>query len=528
MSRLARVAPILALGATLGLAARDARATGFTDIGEDIVPRVKTDVQLHGYFRVRGEALDNLDLDRGLTPSGQPLFPVSLGDPNAQTLTYADMRLRTDLAVYAPGGMVAVKARIDTLDDQPLGGSYVGAPAATTTQGSPLNAFRIKRAWGEALTPIGLLAAGRMGNQWGLGILANGGDCADCDSGDAADRVAFISPVLQHIVAVAYDFSATGPFVPRADGVRFVDLEPQAAVQTVTFAFLKWQDDLARHRRRAAGKATIEYGAYVSHRWQSDDVPVTYLATTQPVALDASQVMSRGYTATAIDGWARLTLPFARVEAEWAFLFGQVDQPSLVPGVFLHTPVTANQMGGALESEVAPPNQPFGAGLDAGYASGDPAPGMGAFPKVGAPAAKPGDLNGPQANPPFDTTINNFTFHPDYRIDRILFREIIGAVTDAVYLRPHARVNVLESAPGVLSASVAGIASWAVYATSTPGGRSPLGVEIDPTLAYASRDGFGVALEYAALFPLAGLDNPVAHLDARPAQLARVRLMYTF
>src|SRR6185312_15493480 len=269
-------------------------------------------------------------------------------DPKAQVLTYADMRFRTDLAVYAPGGTVAVNARVDTLDDQALGGSYVGSPQGTSSQVT-MNAIRVKRAWGEALTPIGLLAAGRMGNQWGLGILANGGDCADCDSGDAADRIAFLSPILGHILAFAYDFSATGPFVTRSDGVRLVDLAPSAASQTFTFAFLKWEDDLGRRRRRAAGKDTIEYGAYVSHRWQSDDVPATYLPTSQPVALDGAQVMARGYTATAIDGWARFTAPMLRVEAEWAFLFSQVDQPSLVPGVLFHKPVTANQMGGALE-----------------------------------------------------------------------------------------------------------------------------------------------------------------------------------
>ena len=43
--------------------------------------------------------------------------------------------------------------------------------------------------------------------------------------------------------------------------------------------------------------------------------------------------------------------------------------------------------------------------------------------------AKPGDLDGAKANPPFHTNVDNFRFHPDYRIDRILFREIIGTVT---------------------------------------------------------------------------------------------------
>jgi hypothetical protein len=86
----------------------------------------------------------------------------------------------------------------------------------------------------------------------------------------------------------------------------------------------------------------------------------------------------------------------------------------------------------------------------------------------------------------------------------------------------------MRIAPGILQASVAGIASWAVFPENAPGGKAPLGVEIDPTLAYASRDGFGVAFEYGVLFPMAGLDNPQQNLKAFPAQLARVRVMYRY
>ena len=67
-------------------------------------------MKLDGYLRARAEDLYNLDLDRGTTPSGQPLFPVPLGNPNSQAMSYADIRLRTDVSVYAPGGTVAVKA----------------------------------------------------------------------------------------------------------------------------------------------------------------------------------------------------------------------------------------------------------------------------------------------------------------------------------------------------------------------------------------------------------------------------------
>ena len=514
--------------AAVFLFARTAQATGFTDIGQDITPRDKADVKVDGYMRLRAEALYDMDLNRGLTPSGQPLYPVSLSDPTSKTLTYADSRFRTDVAIYAPGGTMAVKSRIDVLDNIALGSNPEGIPAASTRYEQGSRAFRVKRAYGEVLTPIGMLAAGRMGNAWGMGMLANGGDCPDCDGGDAADRVMFLSPLAGHIFAVAYDFSATELTAPRPDGTRYIDLEPSADVRTVTFAFLRYKDPLSRARRRTAGLTTVEYGAYVSHRWQNDDIPLTYLPTDQAVPITASQVMARGYQATAFDAWARLTTPMLHVEVEAAYLDASVQQPSLFPGALFHQPVTSSQLGAALESEVAKAGGDVGAGLDLGYASGDPSPGFGAYPQLGAPPAKPGDLDGPKANPPFDNHVDNFRFNSDYRIDQILFREIIGTVTGAAYLRPHARWTLARFGGGGIEASVAGIGSMAMYGESTPGGKKPLGVEIDPTLTYANGDGFFMWLDYAVLFPLAGLDNPDQHLLAKPAQLGRVRLAYMF
>lgn len=516
------------LGFALALLASDARATGYADYGRDLGAKPVEDVRLDGYYRVRGEALYNLDLDRGATPSGQLLYPVPLGSTSAQTLTRADMRLRTDLSIFAPGGMLAVKARIDALDDVALGSAPEGIPAASGSQRADAGTITVKRVWGEALTPVGALAIGRMGSHWGLGILTNAGDCLDCDSGDAADRVAFVTPILGHFWAISYDFSATGPFVPARDAKRSIGIAPSAAVHTLTFAVLNSRSDAARVRRAKADKTTLEYGAYASHRWQNDDVPATYLPVAQPVVIDQRQVMARGYSATAGDVWTRLSGKGYRVEAELAYLTAKVEQPSLIPGVLFRDPATSKQLGAAIESEAGDALGSYGLGLDAGYASGDSAPGFGAFPGVNQKAPVAGDLDGPQARPPYDQTVNNFRFHPDYRVDRLLFREIIGTVTDAVYVRPHVRGELFRFASGHLEASLFAVMSWAVNAESTPGGKKPLGVELDPTLRYESRDGFVVALEQATLLPQSGLDNPNLHLKAKAAQLWRIAAAFTF
>ena len=502
----------LSLSASVLLVAASARATGFTDIGLDFPKDDKFEFKLSGYLRGRAEALDNLDLDRGLLPDGQPLFPVPLDDPKGQLLTHADMRLRSDLAVYAPGGGVAVKVRLDTLDNVALGSMPDGIPYASLTQRTQGSIFSLRRAYGEALTPVGLIALGRMGNQWGLGMYANGGDCLDCDAGDSVDRVAFLTPLFGHVFAFAFDYSATLALDPRADN-RTIAIAPTSNVRSITFAGLRFKTDLARERRRNAGRTTFEYGLLGSYRWQDGDVPAAYLPapTSGAVALTPAEVMGRGAKYYVVDGYAHVTHPEFLVAAEVAYAGGQVDQPSLIPGVLLRQPIKSSQIGAALESEIGTPGSPFGVGLDAGYASGDSGAILGAIPQ-----------------PPPNYRLDSFRFDPDYHVDRILFREIIGAVTGAVYVRPHARARVFKNPAGEMRFDVAGIASFASTSDWSPSGDAPLGVEIDPSLQYRSRDGFFAALEYAALFPLSGLDNPALGLKAQPAQSIRVRLAFLF
>lgn len=522
-----KTAVLLVALASLAAFPRVADATGFTDVeADDLGPRDHDFVTVDGALRLRGDLFYNLDLDRGLDPSGQPLFPVSSAHPKSQTFSAADTRLRTDVSAYAPQGSFALKARIDLLDDLALGGTEPGvAPSRVTATGRDA-VLRVKRVYAEALTPVGLITAGRMGSTWGLGLLANGGDDPDASYGDAADRVAFVTPVVGLIWAAAYDFDSIDWTAPR-DAYDQVNLGGPAAQRTVTFAVLRWRDPTARNRRLAAGKTTLEYGAVVSRRWQSRDVPGAYgAAGTTSSSSTASRSIPRGFQADALDGWVRVSGPWGRVEAEGAYLSAIVRQASTIPGILLHQPIRSTQSGAALESEFG--TSAFSAGLDLGYASGDPQYGMGANPTPGATAARPGDLDGPQAVLPGDARVDNFRFHPEYRIDRILFHELIGTVTDAIYVRPHARARLVRTARGTLVASLAVIDSRAIYASSTPGQKTPLGVEIDPTLAFVAHDGLSAALEHAVLFPLAGLDNPDAGLTAKPAQSIRLRLLYRF
>lgn len=504
-------------------------ATGFTDVGQDIRRHDEPELEVHGYLRTRGQLLYNLDLDRGLTPSGAPLFPVPLADPRGQLLTHADLRLRMDLAAYVPSAPLSVKLRLDFLDNLTLGSEPDGVPGVAVSQRAAEGAVVVRRAYGEWLSPFGLLVAGRTGAHWGLGMLSNGGDCLDCDSGDAADRVAFLMPTLGHIWALAYDHSGSGPLVTRGGGTaRVIDVDPSDNVRSFTFALLRWRDDVSLRRRSAAGKLTFDYGVSLAYRWQPNDVPASYLpiAAGADPGLTVAQVVPRDLRAGVGDVWLRLVGPGLRLELEAAAVFADVGEASLIPGVLLGGPVTTRAFGLAFESEVGPASAPWRAGVDAGFASGDDAPGFGVRGDVTGAAPQPGDLDGAQAAPPRDTSADNFRFHPDYHVDRVLFRELIGTVTDAVYVRPHITWQ-RDVGPATLSASLAVVASWAVEAASTPGGEGALGVEIDPTFAFDA-GGFVAAVEPGLFFPGAGFDNPALGLEAAPGHVVRLRMGFTY
>lgn len=508
-----------------------AHASGFTDGDQDLRPNTTgasngdsrwPTLQLDGAIRFRAGYLYNFDLDRGLTTSGDPLFPIAASDPDAQATAVRDMRLRTDLIARSRGGTMDVKLRLDILDNNALGGqSFADASGRASDRGALIH---LRRAYTEILTPLGVVVAGRMGNQFGLGMVANAGDCFDCDGGDAVDRIGLVVPAHGLLFAVAADLSSTAqPLRARADSELAVD--PRTNAHAVTAAFMRYHSDNLRAIRRRGGRTTINFGGGLSYVWQDRDTPADYLL---PDPGPAPASMERGLRGLAASTWIRFEHPWLRIETECDFIAATIDQGSLIPGALFRDPIRGVQRGLAIESEVGAPEAAYGAGLDGGYASGDPAPGFGAYPALDNAMPKTGDLDGSQAHPPVDNRIDNFRFSPNYRIDRILFHQIIGTVTDAIYVRPHARARLLEVGPGTLSTSLAVIASWAVEPASTPSGKRALGVELDSNLVYRTRDGFLATLSHAVLFPGAGFDNPVMGQPARTAQSIELLAGYLF
>jgi uncharacterized protein (TIGR04551 family) len=476
----------------------------------------------YGYLRVRSDLFDDLDLNVGPTPSGATYFPLSASNPRDKILTAADMRLRLEPRLDL-GMRVRIRGRVDVLDNVALGSNpdLVDQPAfsgGSAGQVPPPDSIRIKRAWGEVTLPIGVLAAGRMGAlvSWGTGMFVNNGDCVDCDFGDAGDRIFFQTAMLGHLWMVAYDLAAVGPGVERFGQV--IDLDRADDVRTVAFGVARWDDRSGIERQLRGGRTVVNYGLLASYRWQNKDAPGWY-RSPQVGPFDQNAYVPRDLSVGAFDFWALVQSDGWRAEVEAASILGKTGNISLLPGAEFRQAVTQTQLGAVAKLDRG--FSRFLTGVELGYASGDKAPGFGV--NVNS-IPRRGDLDGAQVNPPAgDNTVDNFLFARDYRIDLILWRRIIGRVTDALYVRPKLEWRAARSL--TMEADV--VYSRAMFAESTPSGTSTdLGLELDLRASWQVDQNFIAQLAWGGLLPGDGL----AEMGRSPsaAQTLHLLLAYTF
>ena len=503
-----------------------------------VLSALSTRLFLHGYCRVRGSLLDNLDLGRGPTPtSGRHIFPTTPGGDSP--ITTADLRLRLDLTLQV-GRSVKVFTRIDALDNLVLGSTPDGLPrnarvpmiAATGGQSSPTggwnaltDAIRVKRAYGQVLLPFGYLAAGRMGalTPWGLGVVVHPGDGLDSDGGDTADRVVLALALFGHLVMIAYEVSASGP-VLAAQANAPVDPDPRDDVRSFGFAVANWDPPASLSRKLRAYGMVINYGLLISGRFQELDVPGYYGSSPTGAEVKPKDQVLRNAWSVLADVWFRLRTRSLRIELEAVYSQGGIENSSLVPGVTLTRPLTASQFGGVLQVAWAPLEGRWGAGLEVGLASGDSAPGFGAYAPTDQARTVPGDLDGPQIDYPRDTTTDNFRFNSEYRVDLIFWRRIVGRITDALYLKASGHFDLT----GRLRLWASAIYSRALSASTPPGGVADLGIEVDAGLRYDYDPGFDIRLTFGVFLPFAGLKNTVLGIDPSPATALHLVMGFVF
>jgi uncharacterized protein (TIGR04551 family) len=521
-------------------------------------------LEMNGYFRVRAQLLNGLDLGIGPDASGRYVFPVPFDQPNGagnrHTFTSANMRLRLEPTMNV-SEHVRVRAQVDVLDNKVLGTSsssllndggsypstmYGSSRVAESNRDPRLDRPLItpKRVWGEVQTPLGLLSFGRMPSEWGLGLVSNAGAGLDEDYGDTVDRLQFAlppvsTPIGRLVFVPMIDFESVGALYTQrwaASGTG-QPFDADNAGDGTTYGLKVVRLDTPEEIRRKLDRheSSVNYGAYYNYRQQRYTYPDWNTAGFD-ASFDSTNTspsptsIHRSAYAHTLDLWFRWLSPRWRVEAEIAGVYGSMANATNDPAPAVALPkIMLRQWGGAVVTEYkAVPNKLM-VGWEIGAASGDSAPGFGNVP--GAGSQPYGSLDGQQwcvagysANcTQTDRSIRNFRFNPAYRVDLVLFHQILGGVTDAWYLKPKLRWDMF---PG-LSLDTSIMYARALEKGSTPsvtlggtGGGADLGVELDNQLSYSSTDGFRAWLQWGVLQPFHGLSTQTGGNGGRAHVLA--------
>jgi len=505
-------------------------------------------LEFDGYFRFRTDWFHNLHLGQGWVEpassnAGPPPFPRSIscgrteGGCDDKALGNANMRLRLEPIVNVTD-QVRVLAQIDVLDNTIAGStpdSLVQAqalsvgnndalyPILSNSQDPPTigrNSFtssiRAKRAWAEIDSEFGRLVFGRMPWHWGRGMFFNHGNCLDCDGGTTVDRVMGMTVLYGHQVALGWDFGPSGRTLNQTQlGLRDLEAPPLDLAQVddtfqLTASILKRDEDERFRARAAQGEVVFNYGFQLVYRSQEqaiypDSNPENNLPSDGASALDDEQLGARLQTVDARvfipDVWFKLGWRALTLEFESAAVLGRVGNagPLVTPE---NTELNLRQLGWVLNAELALFKNAFFVGLETGGATGDQAENPRQY------------LNyrwRRDRQPAGDNTLARFHFSPDYHVDQILFRRLLGTVTNAIYIKPQMAYWLNLAAPRQLGLQVSAIYSAANVRVATPGNATNYGIEVNAGLTYRNpEDRFYAGFTWGVLFPFAALSRPAA------------------
>lgn len=528
-------------------------------------------LEIDGYFRFRYDLFSKLDLglyhvntDTGVRSgpfaSGYaPPVPICATDvrdrptsttPGAtsctndaglsDTLAGANMRLRLEpiLNVYED---IKIKTQIDVLDNLVLGSTPDAYPfnpisplvAFSQTQLPPTagvntiwtDSVRVKRVWAEVMTPLGQLRVGRMPSHFGMGVLANEGRGLDADFGDSNDRIMFATRIGDFYVVPAYDWAASGPTSANLldpYGQPF-DRDQRDDVDQYILAIVKRDKEDEIRQKLENDEWVLNFGTYQVGRFQALDAASFYAQPNNPNDQSTvTDLIERDAQAYAYSYWVKFMWRKLTIEAEYAGILGKIGN-SAIQGSYgaRDKELDINQHGATLNVTYKLLRDALSLELLVVAASGDSAPGWGIRP-LGDVSGSRGIWDGTQA-PAGDSSITNFRFDPSFVVDMIFWRQLVGAVTDALIIRPGMQYNITEG----LGARIDLVYSRAWFAESTPSGSleglvgqdgtdlglgSPsanLGLEADVKLFYDSTEGFHAWLQYGMFIPFGGLNRAV-------------------
>ena len=494
---------------------------------------------------------------------------TAIGCPD-QSLGNANMRLRIEPTINI-SDQVRVRSQFDVFDNLTLGSTpdslvnpYIphqdasvgqttaAAPAdvMSNTQNTYASSILAKRAWGEIDTELGSLRFGRMPWHFGRGMYFNRGDCADCEGGTTVDRLMVLTTVYGHQLALSMDFGAQGynlgytDLAQRNIGGSPLDLTQKDDVTQYTAAITKIDDDRTWRERIAAGDVVVNYGAQLVYRSQdystysispASGTPYSNSNQTIGVPLSANDLGNTTSNPPTLTtnvnallfipslwfklGWKALSLEF-----EGTMLAGKLGNAGplrLNNSNINDQGLTILQAGWVLATQLKLYSDSLFIGFETGGATGDQA-------ELAYNPAATGSANGlyyPYLNyrwkfvpqPQGDKNLNDFHFSPEYHVDEILYRRLLGTVTNAIYFKPNIAYWLDLDSKKEREVGISGsiIYSIAPVPVSTPGNSMNYGIEMDLGLQYRNlREGIYAGFTWGVFWPMAALSRPMVDASA--------------
>jgi uncharacterized protein (TIGR04551 family) len=338
-------------------------------------------------------------------------------------------------------------------------------------------------------------------------------------------------PGTRFRASIAMDWASTAPsgaqtnlFEDRADGQPF-DLDDNDDVNQWTFTFSRLDSPTDFVDQVRAGDFAVNYGGFLVYRTQSwDQNPVAETVVGEEP--DPTLFVPRGLKAYIPDVWVRAGWGSMELELEGVAILGSIDN---LADQGIEEEIDLRQLGGVARFTYFFLDRDLRIGAEAGFASGDQ--------QDNDPEGRTHVSNRSPFPAPGDETMQQFMFDQDYKIDLILFRELLGTITNAVYARPSFEYDITDR----LRMRIQNVTSFSHRRVATPGNGSMYGIEMDGDFEYHN-DGFSAGIAYGVLFPLAAMDHPVGSSgpgfsygttdenagDAETAQTIQMRLMLKF
>jgi uncharacterized protein (TIGR04551 family) len=285
------------------------------------------------------------------------------------------------------------------------------------------------------------------------------------------------------------------------------------------------------------GQIVLNGGAYVTLRKQllANDQSGTGNGTITNVPdADTSSDAVTGYARRGAmiwipDLWVEVLYKKFRFGAEAAGVLGSIENTATDAGA-TKTPqgTKLRQYGLTAQLEQKLVEDKLRLRFDFGLASGDSSAFNPNNPNNLVPQPGQRQIN--------DDTTSTFRFNPAYRIDLILFRNLLDRIQGAYYFKPSVEYDFMRKPGGQRLGGGAGVIwSRASELVQTPGHARDLGIELNGRVYFQSKDGslndvpgkmggFYAMLEYGVLFPLAGLGFPQGAGDTSAAQILRLYL----